>query len=154
MQLICGDAIEEMQKLPERSVDLVLTDPPYNIGVTTKIAGKSVRHEWDKRPDYIPWCVEWIKACIRVLKPNGVLYFGITTWHKLRNCSRPSSAKRRWRLYPFAFGIRAKPSARNHGKIETRKATARCARGLIFASTACIFLMRRRMQTRVGGTQD
>ena len=77
MQLICGDAIEEMQKLPEHSVDLVLTDPPYNIGVTTKIAGKSVRHEWDKRPDYIPWCVEWIKACIRVLKPNGVFYF----WH-------------------------------------------------------------------------
>lgn len=66
-----------MQKLPEHSVDLVLTDPPYNIGVATMIAGKSVRHEWDKIPNYIPWCVEWLKACTRVLKPNGVLYL----WH-------------------------------------------------------------------------
>lgn len=77
MQLICGDAIEEMQKLPEHSVDLVLTDPPYNVGVTRARGKKKERYAWDKIPDYIPWCVEWIKACTRVLKPNGVLYL----WH-------------------------------------------------------------------------
>ena len=77
MQLICGDAIEEMQKLPEHSVDLVLTDPPYNIGVTSQVNGQTVKREWDQREDYVLWCIAWLKACERVLKPNGVLYF----WH-------------------------------------------------------------------------
>ncbi|MBI2623386.1 MAG: transcriptional repressor LexA [Candidatus Liptonbacteria bacterium] len=30
-QIICGDAVEELQKLPNRSIDLIVTDPPYGI---------------------------------------------------------------------------------------------------------------------------
>lgn len=30
-QIIQGDAIEELKKLPENSVDAIITDPPYNI---------------------------------------------------------------------------------------------------------------------------
>jgi site-specific DNA-methyltransferase (adenine-specific) len=32
-QLILGDCLEEMKKIPDKSIDLVLTDPPYGIGV-------------------------------------------------------------------------------------------------------------------------
>jgi len=33
MKLILGDCLEEMKKMPDKSVDLVLTDPPYGIGI-------------------------------------------------------------------------------------------------------------------------
>lgn len=45
LSLICGDALEELRKLPSDSVDLVLTDPPYNIGVQeTRAARKKWLH--------------------------------------------------------------------------------------------------------------
>ena len=67
MQLYNGDCLEILRTIPSESVDLVLTDPPYNI----KIAA------WDNIPDYTAWCIEWLKECERCLKPSGVLYF----WH-------------------------------------------------------------------------
>ena len=44
-----GDCLEEMKKIPDGSVDLVLTDPSYNIG----------KAKWDKIPNYIEWCGKW-----------------------------------------------------------------------------------------------
>ena len=45
-RIICGDALTELKKLPEGSVDLVCTDPPYGIGFMGK--------EWDTfRPETI-----------------------------------------------------------------------------------------------------
>ena len=62
-----GDCLELMQGIPDKSVDLILTDPPYNIG----------KAKWDKIPNYIEWCGKWVKECERVLKDNGSFYF----WH-------------------------------------------------------------------------
>ena len=31
LEVICGDAIKIMQSLPKESVDLIVTDPPYNL---------------------------------------------------------------------------------------------------------------------------
>ena len=67
MKIINGDCIKEMKKLKENSVDLIITDPPYNIGVDY---GASK----DKRKDYIDWCVKWVIECERLLKENGSLY--------------------------------------------------------------------------------
>ena len=67
MQLIHEDCLEALRSLPAESVDLVLTDPPYNINIA----------KWDKIENYTAWCLEWLKECERCLKPNGVLYF----WH-------------------------------------------------------------------------
>lgn len=61
------DCMQGMKRLPDKSIDLVLADPPYNIG----------KAKWDKIPDYIEWCGKWIKECERVLKDNGSFYF----WH-------------------------------------------------------------------------
>lgn len=62
-----GDCLELMKDIPDGSVDLVLTDPPYNIG----------KAKWDKIPHYIEWCGKWLKEVERVLKGNGSFYF----WH-------------------------------------------------------------------------
>lgn len=67
IQLLHGDCLELMKGIPNNSVDLVLTDPPYNIG----------KAKWDKIPNYIEWCGKWFKECERVLKDNGSFYW----WH-------------------------------------------------------------------------
>ena len=77
LSLICGDALEQLKTLPDGSVDLVLTDPPYNIGVQETRAGSKKAATWDIIENYTDWCIEWLNECSRVLKPNGVLYF----WH-------------------------------------------------------------------------
>lgn len=67
VELMQGDCLELMRAIPDKSVDLVLTDPPYNIG----------KAKWDKIPNYIEWCGKWFKQCERLLKDNGSFYF----WH-------------------------------------------------------------------------
>ncbi len=67
MQLYRGDCLEVLKQIPDGSIDLVLTDPPYNIG----------KAKWDKIPHYIEWCGKWLKEVERVLKGNGSFYF----WH-------------------------------------------------------------------------
>ena len=73
--LLHGDCLEMLRTIPDESVDLVLTDPPYNIGVQTERNKKKVVNEWDRIENYIAWCIEWLNECARVLKPTGVLYF-------------------------------------------------------------------------------
>ena len=63
-----GDALEQLRTLPDCSVDLVLTDPPYNIGKDKT---------WDRIDNYIEWCGAWLTECCRVLRSSGTLIF----WH-------------------------------------------------------------------------
>lgn len=66
---ICGDAIETMKVLPAESIDLVVADPPYNLG---KDYGTSVdRKEWS---EYREFTQAWLREAVRVLKPNGSIY--------------------------------------------------------------------------------
>lgn len=60
--LIHGDSVEELKKLDDNSVDLIVTDPPYGYSFMGK--------EWDKAlPDKRIW-----KECLRVLKAGGFAY--------------------------------------------------------------------------------
>ena len=52
--LYCGDCLEVMKSIPDKSIDLVLTDPPYGIGIA----------DWDK-VDYYDFL---FKESMRVLK--------------------------------------------------------------------------------------
>lgn len=63
---IYGDIIEELEKLNE-TFNLILTDPPYNIG--WKYSNKVN----DKKKDYHKWCEDWINLCIDKLNNNGVI---------------------------------------------------------------------------------
>ncbi|MBI3074981.1 MAG: transcriptional repressor LexA [Parcubacteria group bacterium] len=68
-KIICGDAIEEMRKMPDESVDVIIADPPYNIG-------KDFGNNKDKRtlPDYIAWTKEWSQECLRLMKPQATMF--------------------------------------------------------------------------------
>ena len=63
------DCITGMKNIESESIDIIICDPPYNIG---KDFGNN--SDKQKMQDYLIWCDEWIKECIRILKPNGTLY--------------------------------------------------------------------------------
>jgi DNA modification methylase len=69
-KLICGDCVTEMKKLPDESIDLVITDPPYNVGIDYGI----YKDKPSEQEEYIEWCKKWLEGCIRVLKKDGSLY--------------------------------------------------------------------------------
>ncbi len=64
-----GDCLEFMPKMPNESVDLIVTDPPFNIGKKYNTYKDRMKKE-----DYIRWCESWLAECVRVLKPHGSLY--------------------------------------------------------------------------------
>ena len=63
------DAIELLQSLDDKSVDLILTDPPYY-----KLLKVGWDNQWKTKDDYLNWLEQIIKECQRVLKDNGSFY--------------------------------------------------------------------------------
>jgi len=63
-KIICGDCLEIMPSIPDKSIDLIIADPPYNIN----------KAEWDNIPNYIEWLGSRLLEMQRVLKDNGSLY--------------------------------------------------------------------------------
>lgn len=68
--LVNDDCLNYVRSLPDESVDLVLTDPPYFIGFD---GGKGWDSQWKSETDYLHWCSLWTKECVRVLKPNRMM---------------------------------------------------------------------------------
>ena len=68
-----GDNIESLKKLPENSIDSIVTDPPYGLSFMNK--------KWD----YDVPSVDFWKEVYRVLKPGGhILSFsGTRTYHRM-----------------------------------------------------------------------
>jgi len=63
-----GDAIAILHsELRDGSIDLILVDPPYNIG--KKFSG--FRDRWPSDATYAKWAYKWIDGCIRALKAHG-----------------------------------------------------------------------------------
>ena len=67
----CGDSIELLKAIKDKSIDLIFADPPYNIG---KDFGNN-KDSWKTTKDYVEWCKVWIDECFRILKDNGTFYF-------------------------------------------------------------------------------
>ncbi len=69
-ELLTGDCLEVMKKMPSESVGLIATDPPFNIG---KNYG-GIYKDNKKFDEYMEWCKLWLSECIRLLKKDGSLY--------------------------------------------------------------------------------
>ena len=67
--IINKDCIEGIKEVPDNCVDIIIADPPYNIG---KDFGNN-RNKQEMK-EYLEWCDQWIGECIRILKPTGTLY--------------------------------------------------------------------------------
>lgn len=69
VNLILGDSLEELKKIPDESFQLVVSSPPYNIG---KIYEK--RQDFDA---YLAWQEEVLKECVRSLKAQGSIVWQV-----------------------------------------------------------------------------
>lgn len=67
---ICQDALKALDFLPDKSVDLLIADPPYNL---TKIFGKNTFKEMDFEA-YKLWLDKWLSKTVRLLKDNASVY--------------------------------------------------------------------------------
>ncbi len=61
-----------MRALPEESVDLVVTSPPYNLGISY-----STYQDRRTPEDYLGWCVAWAGEVKRLLKPDGAMFLNV-----------------------------------------------------------------------------
>ena len=67
-----NDCALGMLRLPSRSVDLVVTSPPYNLGISY---GKY--SDQQGRQSYLRWCRKWTEQVRRILKSNGSFFLNI-----------------------------------------------------------------------------
>ena len=68
IELYCGDCLEVMKDIPDKSINLVLIDPPYNIG-------KDKWDKWKTVDKYVEFMGKVFLEIQRVLKDNGSFYF-------------------------------------------------------------------------------
>lgn len=63
------DCVKGMKEIEDKSADIILIDPPYNIG-------KDFGNDSDKQTleNYLLWSDSWIKESLRILKDDGTMY--------------------------------------------------------------------------------
>lgn len=72
-KLFCGDSRDIMKNnIKEGSVDLIVTSPPYNIGVNYD--NYNDKRTWD---NYYEWVSSWMAQCYKVLKKGGRIAINI-----------------------------------------------------------------------------
>ena len=69
LKIICGNAIDEMAKMPDKSVRLIVTDPPYNLN-------KDYGNNQDKLEfkEYLDFSRQWLKEAHRIITEDGTIY--------------------------------------------------------------------------------
>jgi site-specific DNA-methyltransferase (adenine-specific) len=63
----CGNWVEIMKQIPENTINLIVTSPPYNVGI------KYDEYKDDEltMEEYFDWCLSWLKSCYRILDSDG-----------------------------------------------------------------------------------
>ena len=67
--IIHGDAVELLRELPDQSSELIIADPPYNIG---KDFG--INQSFEDVTVWREWCQQWLTECNRILTDKGALF--------------------------------------------------------------------------------
>jgi site-specific DNA-methyltransferase (adenine-specific) len=67
-----ADCLRVFEQLPAHSVDVIVTSPPYNLGIHYN------RYQDTLPPaDYLRWTDAWVAAATRVLRPDGSLFLNV-----------------------------------------------------------------------------
>jgi site-specific DNA-methyltransferase (adenine-specific) len=86
-----ADCLQVFEQLPRHSVDVVVTSPPYNLGIHYNRYEDAL-----PRADYLEWTNTWVAAAARVLRPDGSLFLNVG--------SKPSDP---WTAFDVAQAVRA-----------------------------------------------
>lgn len=75
INLMQGDCLRLLKEIPTSSVDMILTDPPYYVGMTSNSLKATFNELTMLKPFFEQLFIEWK----RILKPNGLVYC-FTDW--------------------------------------------------------------------------
>jgi DNA modification methylase len=115
-EIITGDSLEVLARLPEGCADLVFADPPFNIGYEY-----DVYDDRRAKADYLAWTEKWLAAVERVLSPTGSFFLAIgdefAAEHKVR-LDALGLTLRNWIVWHYTFGVNCqKKFNRSHAHI-------------------------------------
>ncbi len=101
-EVYVGDCREILNALPEKSVDLIFADPPFNWDVPYG--------EWDDgqpRKEYLHFTFQWLDACLRVLNDHGSFWVNIpddTAAEIVLHLKQRGMVMINWCIWHFRFG--------------------------------------------------
>lgn len=72
MQLIHGDCLEVLRTMPDQAFDLVVTSPPYNLGI-----GYKSFKDTAPREEFLHWCHEWATEVRRVMADDASFFLNL-----------------------------------------------------------------------------
>lgn len=95
--IVCGDCLSVMKDIPNETIDLVVTSPPYNLNIrktfnntgnwkgkwnNSKLQSSSydVHNDYMPEEDYVSWQNKVLKECFRLIKDTGAIFYN----HKWR----------------------------------------------------------------------
>ena len=90
------DCLEGMKRIPDGSVDLIITSPPYNLGNDHHTNSRRFEVYNDDMPeaDYQKWQIDVLGECHRVLRPSGSMWYN----HKNRIRNGAQTTPYEWLL--------------------------------------------------------
>lgn len=71
-EIVCGDSLVLLRGVPEDSVDLIVTSPPYNVGIKYDVYGDSL-----PLADYNDWLKKVCRELYRIIRPNCNIFINI-----------------------------------------------------------------------------
>lgn len=83
MNLLQGDCLELMKDIPDGSVDMILTDPPY--GMNYQSNRRKITPQFEKIQgdiDINDWLSSFVEESYRVMKENTAIYM-FASWHNI-----------------------------------------------------------------------
>jgi site-specific DNA-methyltransferase (adenine-specific) len=99
-----GDCLPRLRALPDGCVDLVFSDPPFNIGY-----GYDVYKDRRSAEEYLTWCASWGAELVRALKPSGSLWLAIGDEYaaelKVLFHRELGLSLRSWVVWYYTFGV-------------------------------------------------
>ena len=121
-QILIGDCLQLLKKIPEKSIDLIFADPPYNLQLekelwrpnSTRVNG--LDESWDLFLDfesYDHFTHQWLLECRRVLKDTGTIWI-IGSYHNIFRVGRIMQDLCFWILNDIVW-VKNNPMPNFHG---------------------------------------
>lgn len=107
------DCIDGLRMLPDKCIDLIVIDPPYNIGKDDR---------WDKfsRADYHSFMAVVFQECERVLKDNGSFYWFHNDMKQIRELMDIIDSDTNFIFKQFITWNKIDPNFKNYGYVQQR----------------------------------
>jgi site-specific DNA-methyltransferase (adenine-specific) len=72
LRFYLGNSIDILPRLPEHTIDAIVTSPPYNLGIRYRTYDDTM-----PRTRYLEWTSEWVRLAARMLAPDGSLFLNV-----------------------------------------------------------------------------